>query len=67
MLRLIAVAGFALFVATSAQAMTPAPPPQLDEMVTRVAEPSAGVCDGRAALAHYTSERTGLVFGLALV
>jgi hypothetical protein len=37
MLRLIAVAGFALSVATSAQALTPAPPPQVDEMVTRVA------------------------------
>ena len=37
MLRLIAVAGFALLVATSASAMTPAPPPQVNEMVTRVA------------------------------
>lgn len=37
MLRSIAVAGFALFVATSAQAITPAPPPQVDELVTRVA------------------------------
>jgi hypothetical protein len=37
MLRLIAVAGFILSVATSAQAMTPAPPPQVDDMVTRVA------------------------------
>jgi hypothetical protein len=37
MLRLIAAAGFALFVATSAQAITPGPPPQVDEMVTRVA------------------------------
>jgi hypothetical protein len=37
MLRLIAVAGIILSVATSAQAMTPAPPPQADEMVTRVA------------------------------
>jgi hypothetical protein len=37
MLRLIAVAGFAVFVATSAQAMTPAPPPPVDELVTRVA------------------------------
>ena len=37
MLRLIAVAGFALSVATSAQGMTPAPPPQLDNMVTQVA------------------------------
>jgi hypothetical protein len=37
MLRSIAVAGFALLVATSAQAMMPAPPPQVDETVTRVA------------------------------
>jgi hypothetical protein len=37
MLGSIAVAGFALLVATSVQAMTPAPPPQVDEMVTRVA------------------------------
>jgi hypothetical protein len=37
MLRLIAVAGFAMLVASSAHAMTPAPPPQVDEMVTRVA------------------------------
>jgi len=37
MLRLIAVAGFALSVATSAQGMTPAPLPQLNDMVTQVA------------------------------
>jgi hypothetical protein len=37
MLRLIAAAGFVLFVATSAQAITPAPPPQVDGLVTRVA------------------------------
>jgi hypothetical protein len=37
MFRLIAVAGFALLVAASAHAITPAPPPQVDEMVTRVA------------------------------
>ena len=37
MLRLIAVAGFALSLATSAQGMTPAPPPQVDNMVTQVA------------------------------
>ena len=37
MLRLIAAAGFALLVATSAQAMTTAPLPQLDDMVTQVA------------------------------
>jgi hypothetical protein len=37
MIRLIAVAAFALAVATSAQAMTPAPLPQVDDMVTQVA------------------------------
>ena len=37
MIRLIAVAGFALTVATSAQAMTPAPIPQPDGMITQVA------------------------------
>jgi hypothetical protein len=37
MLRLIAVAGFALLVATSAQAITPAPLPQTDNIVTQVA------------------------------
>ena len=37
MIRLIAVAGFALSVATSAQAMTPAPLPQPDDMITQVA------------------------------
>jgi hypothetical protein len=36
MLRLIAVAGFAVAVATSAQAMTPAPIPQPDSMITQV-------------------------------
>ena len=37
MLRLIAVAGFALLVATSAQARTPAPFPQPEGIVTEVA------------------------------
>ena len=37
MLRLIAVAGFALSIATSAQGMSPAPLPQPDNMVTQVA------------------------------
>ena len=37
MIRLIAVGGFALAVATSAQAMTPAPIPQPDGMITQVA------------------------------
>jgi hypothetical protein len=37
MLRLIAVAGFALMVATSAQGMTPAPLAPPNDMVTQVA------------------------------
>jgi hypothetical protein len=37
MIRLIAAAGFALFVATFAQAMTPAPSPQPDGIITQVA------------------------------
>ena len=37
MLRLIAVVGFALSIATSAQGMTPAPLPQRDDMVTQIA------------------------------
>jgi hypothetical protein len=37
MIRLIAVAGFALAVAISAEAMTPAPIPQPDGMITQVA------------------------------
>ena len=37
MLRLFAVTVFALFVATSAQGMTPAPFPQTDTMMTQVA------------------------------
>lgn len=37
MIRLIAIAGFALSVAVSAQAMTPAPIPQPDSMITEVA------------------------------
>ena len=37
MIRLIAVAGFAIAVATSAQALTLAPLPQPDGMITQVA------------------------------
>ena len=36
MIRFIAVAGFVLAVATSAQAMTPAPIPQPEGMITQV-------------------------------
>ena len=57
MIRLIAVAGFALLVATSVQAMTPAPIPQPDSMITQVREGCGlgqvivnGVCQSRAGM-----------------
>jgi hypothetical protein len=57
MIRLIAVAGFALSVATSAQAMTPAPVPQPDGMITQVAAACGagrtrvnGVCVARTTM-----------------
>ena len=37
MIKLVVIAGFALSISTSAQAITPAPLPQVDEMVTQVA------------------------------
>ena len=37
MIRLIAIAGFALLVATSAQAFNPAPFPEPDGMITEIA------------------------------
>jgi hypothetical protein len=37
MIRLIAIVSFAFVVATAAQAMTPAPIPQQDGMITQVA------------------------------
>ncbi len=60
MIRLIAVAGFALAVATSAQAMTPAPIiPQSDGMITQVAYGCGpgrtrihGVCVARTTIRH---------------
>ena len=58
MIRLIAIAGFALSVAVSAQAMTPAPIiPQMDGMITEVAvgcgvgrTPFNGVCVARTTV-----------------
>ncbi|SHH13978.1 hypothetical protein SAMN05443248_3831 [Bradyrhizobium erythrophlei] len=57
MIRLIAVAGFALSVATSAQAMTPAPIPQPEGMITQVAAACGagrtrvnGVCVARTTM-----------------
>jgi hypothetical protein len=57
MIRLMAIAGFALSVATSTQAMTPAPIPQPDGMITQVALACGvgrtrinGVCVARTAV-----------------
>jgi hypothetical protein len=59
MLRLIAIASFALSIATSAQAMTPAPPPQVDGMITQIAVGCGmgrtrvnGVCVARTTVRH---------------
>jgi hypothetical protein len=59
MIRSIAVAGFALALATSAQAMSPAPISQLDSMVTQVAARCGpgrtrvnGVCVARTTIRH---------------
>ena len=59
MIRLIAVAGFALAVATSAQALSPAPLPQPDGMITQVrlgCGPGrtrvGGVCVARTTIRH---------------
>jgi hypothetical protein len=57
MIKLIAAAGFALAVATSAQAMTPASLAQPDDMVTQVRTGCGmgrvmvnGVCQSRAGM-----------------
>jgi len=59
MIRLIAAAGFVLAVATSAQAITPAPIPQSDGMITQVrlgCGPGrtrvGGVCVARTTIRH---------------
>ncbi len=60
MIRLIAAAGFALAMATCAQAMTPAPLQQPDEMVITVREGCgpgrvqgpAGGCVARTTIRH---------------
>lgn len=59
MLRLIAVAVFALSVATSVQAVTPAPLPQPNDIVTQVAVGCGlsrtqvnGVCVARTTVRH---------------
>ena len=57
MIRIIAAAGFALAIATSAQAMTPAPLAQSEQMIVQVREGCGmgrvmvnGVCQSRAAM-----------------
>jgi hypothetical protein len=59
MIRLIAIAGFGLSVAISAQAMTPAPIPQPDGMITQIAAGCGagrtrvnGVCVARTTIRH---------------
>jgi len=63
MIKLIAVAAFALAVATSAQAMSPAPLHQADGMITQVAYGCGpgmtrvrGVCVSRVAKRHVRRE-----------
>jgi hypothetical protein len=55
MLRLFAVAGFALAVTASAQAITPAPLPQPDGMITQV---RLGCGPGRTVVAGRCVART---------
>jgi hypothetical protein len=59
MLKLIAIAGFALTIATSAQGMTPVPLAPPDDMVTQVAVGCGlgrtridGVCVARTTVRH---------------
>ena len=59
MTRLIMIAGFAFSVATSAQALTPAPIPQPDGLITQVAAAcgvgrtrAGGVCVARTTIRH---------------
>jgi hypothetical protein len=63
MLKLIAVAGLALTIATSAQAMTPAPLAPQDKMVMQVAVGCGpgrtridGVCVARTTVRHVRRE-----------
>ena len=59
MLKWTAVAGFVLSVAASAQAMTPAPLPQGNDMITQIAAACGvgrtrinGVCVARTTIRH---------------
>jgi hypothetical protein len=63
MLKLIAIGGFALTIATSAQGMTPAPLAPQDSMVTQVAVGCGpgrtridGVCVARTTIRHARRE-----------
>jgi hypothetical protein len=55
MIRLIAAAGFVVAVVTSAQAITPAPIPQSDGMITQV---RFGCGPGRTLVAGHCVART---------
>jgi hypothetical protein len=63
MIRLIAIAGFTLAIATSAHAVTPAPLNQPDSMITQVREACGagrvrinGVCVARTTERHVRRE-----------
>ena len=55
MLGLIAIAGFVLSISTSAQAITPVPLPQVDDMTTQVA---VGCGPGRTRISGVCVART---------
>jgi len=59
MIRLIAIAGLTVAIATSAQALTPAPMPQTDDAITQVRLACGpgrtrvnGVCVARTTIRH---------------
>src|SRR6516165_1085321 len=64
MLRLFAVAGFALAVTTSAQAITPAPLPQPDGMITQV---RLGCGPGRTRVGGVCVARTKTSLAVAIL
>jgi hypothetical protein len=61
MIRLIAVAGFALAVATSAEAMTPAPIYQAEGMVTSFSKSAARLFRPRLRFAKASPTRVARV------
>ena len=63
MIKLVAIASLTLLIAASAQAMTPAPIPQTDSMIERVALACGpgrtrvgGVCVARTTIRHTRRE-----------